>query len=65
MKTNDMQGEIIAICDTSTGDATYFEGVLLTLGVQPALPENYDGKTEFRLISDGELNEARELLGVA
>jgi hypothetical protein len=63
MRSNNMQGEIIAICDTDTGDATCFEGVLLTLGVQPVLPEDYDGKTEFRLISDKELNEARALLG--
>ena len=68
MRNNSMQGEIIAICDTSEGDAPYFEQVLLSLGVQPVFPDiegmEVDGKTEFRLISDDELNEACEFLGV-
>lgn len=65
MKANAMRGEIIAICDTETGEAIEIEGLLLTLGTDAGIPYWYDGYTEFKLVSDDELNEARELLGVA
>lgn len=67
MRDNQMQGEIIAVCDTGEGDALYFEEVLLSLGVQPVFPDiegmEVDGKTEMRLVSDAELEEIRSLLG--
>jgi hypothetical protein len=67
MNANEMQGEIIAICDTSEGDALYFEEVLQSVGVQPVFPDDehlkLDGYTEFRLVSDAELDEIMALLG--
>ena len=56
--------ELIALCETSEGDAFAFESVLKGLGVTPAMPYWYDGKTEFRLISDSEMQLVMELLGV-
>ena len=61
---NDMDYELIALCETSEGDAFAFESVLKGLGVTPAMPYWYDGKTEFRLISDSEMQLVMELLGV-
>lgn len=67
-KKNGMEQEVIGHCDTSEdenrGHALDFEAVLKGLGTDPQLPYWYDGRTEFRLISDEELGLVKQLMGV-
>lgn len=61
---NGMEYELIGLCETSERDAHTFERWMLDMGVRPEMPYWYDGKTEFRLISDEELDLIKQLMGV-
>ena len=63
-KKNGMAYELIGLCETSERGANDFERALLGMGVKPDMPYWYDGYTEFRIISDAELDSIKQLLGV-
>ena len=64
-KSNRMTYDLIAVCDTSEGDARAFENVLLGMGEAANMPDWIDGKTEFVVLSDEQLNQAKQFLGAA
>ena len=62
---NGLDYRLIALCETSEGDALMFEKALLDMGEKPALPDHItDGRTEFRIYSDEELEFIYQLMGV-
>lgn len=64
--TNGIDYRLIALCETSPGDALQFERMLLDMGDTVALPDHItDGRTEFRIYSEQELQFIYELLGVS
>ena len=62
---NGIDYRLIALCQTSEQDAMAFESVLLDMGDTVPLPDHIkDGRSEFRIYNDEELQIIYQLMGV-
>jgi hypothetical protein len=59
---NGMGMELVGVMRTPAGRATDYEKLMLSLGSDAGVPSHYDGYTEFRIFSDAELGDMRQLL---
>ena len=59
---NEMGMELVGIMQTPLGKAGAYERLILSTGSRAGVPDNYDGYTEFRIFSDAELDDVRQLL---
>ena len=59
---NGMGMELVGVMQTPAGRATDYEKLMLSLGADAGVPGHYDGYTEFRIFSDSELDDMRQLL---
>ena len=59
---NGMGMELVGVMQTPAGRATDYERLMLSLGADAGVPSHYDGYTEFRIFSDAELGDMRQLL---
>lgn len=59
---NGMGMELVGVMQTPAGRATDYERLMLSLGAEAGVPSHYDGYTEFRIFSDAELGDMRQLL---
>ena len=61
-RDNGMGMELVGIMRTPIGKARNYEGLMLSRGTDAGVPDHYDGYTEFRIFSDSELDDMRQLL---
>lgn len=59
---NGMGMDLIGIMQTPPGRATDYERLMLSTGSAAGVPSHYEGYTEFRIFSDSELDDMRQLL---
>ena len=59
---NRMGMELVGIMRTPAGKALSYERLMRSLGSDAGVPSHYDGYTEFRIFSDAELDDIRQLL---
>ena len=59
---NGMGMELVGVMQTPAGRAADYEKLMLSLGAEAGVPSHYDGYTEFRIFSDSELDDIRQLL---
>jgi len=59
---NGMGMELVGVMQTPAGRAADYEKLMLSLGAEAGVPNHYDGYTEFRIFSDAELGDMRQLL---
>ena len=59
---NGMGIDLIGIMQTPSGRATDYERLMLSMGSAAGVPSHYEGYTEFRIFSDSELDDMRQLL---
>lgn len=59
---NRMGMELVGIMQTPAGRAIDYERLMKSTGTDAGVPDHYDGYTEFRIFSDSELDDMRQLL---
>ena len=59
---NKMGMELVGIMQTPAGRAIDYERLMKSTGTYAGVPDHYDGYTEFRIFSDSELDDMRQLL---
>ena len=59
---NCMGMELVGVKRTPAGKALRYESLMKSIGADAGLPDHYDGYTEFRIFSDAELDDMRQLL---